>query len=288
MPLIKSILIKFIYWFVPPGIQNLIQKIKQEIKADKAALKLCKSNIKFRNIHNDKRCFILCSGPSVNKQNLLPLKDEIVFSVSSGYLYKDYAIIQPRYHCQPGIEHTPRLTNEVYINWFKEMDDRIGRTEIFLNAKDEPFIRQNNLFANRKVSYLYFGLDWDENQREIIDIAKKVPQVQSVPIMCLMIAMYMGFREIYLLGCDHDWLSHYGKSTHFYDERQDIITSEGGSDVWTDLEDGFRCCWVLWRQYRILREVAQTKGITIYNATAGGLLDVFSRVNYESLFNNSP
>jgi hypothetical protein len=39
----------------------------------------------------------------------------------------------------------------------------------------------------------------------------------------------------------------------------------------------------LWNQYEYLRRFAESKGIRILNATKGGVLDVFDRVEYEDL-----
>ena len=42
---------------------------------------------------------------------------------------------------------------------------------------------------------------------------------------------------------------------------------------------------ILWQSYRLIKEyLSKSKsGIKIYNATKGGLLDVFERVEYESV-----
>jgi hypothetical protein len=41
---------------------------------------------------------------------------------------------------------------------------------------------------------------------------------------------------------------------------------------------------VLWNQYEMLNTIAQSKNIKIFNATKRSLLDVFDKVDYESLF----
>jgi hypothetical protein len=43
----------------------------------------------------------------------------------------------------------------------------------------------------------------------------------------------------------------------------------------------------LWQGYRKLSSLAAGHGIQIFNATGGGFLDEFERVNYESLFNSA-
>ena len=103
--------------------------------------------------------------------------------------------------------------------------------------------------------------------------------------MALLVAIYMGFRDIYLLGCDHSWILHLNESRHFYDEDQDVLNQQGYSE-WFG-EDFASYCQdyiSLWQQYKIIRRIAAIQSISLYNATAGGLLDVFTRVDYESLF----
>jgi hypothetical protein len=95
----------------------------------------------------------------------------------------------------------------------------------------------------------------------------------------------MGFKNIYLLGCDHDWLLHLGTSQHFYEENQHALV-RAGYDEWAGVDLGVQCQKYvrLWQQYRALWQIARRKSINIFNATEGGLLDVFPRKSYESLF----
>jgi len=103
--------------------------------------------------------------------------------------------------------------------------------------------------------------------------------------MALMVALYIGCSEIYLLGTDHTTFKldtgEYDYR-HFYDgEAKNELGEEGGP---SDLENDFRCSAELWRQYKVLRAYARIKDIAIFNATGGGILDLFPRVDYKSLF----
>lgn len=276
---------KLLYWVLPPGFKDLIRYSVQSLKIGKFGSRICLRNIEYRNRHQGQRCFIVCSGPSVKKQNLLPLKNEITFFVSTGFLHPDYAAIQPDYHCTPDIQLTPKLTKEKYIEWLKLMDSNIGNTQLFLSAADEDFIKQNNLFSTRRVSYLNMGLNWNPYRRKIYDITQKIPGVRSVPIMAIMIAMYMGCREIYLLGVELDeiWSGEY---RHFYDNeimRNDVAVNEDGRST-TPLIEMFRINYLLWQEFSILKNIAEANNIEILNATQGGALDIYKRVKFEDLF----
>jgi len=272
-----------LYWAIPPGFKGLIRRLIQSLKEDEKLIsRLCAPNIAYRNIHQGQRCFIVCSGPSVKKQNLLPLKNEITFFVSTGFLHPDYSAIQPDYHCAPDVLQVPR---EKFVEWFKLMDASIGNAQLFLSAADANFIKQNDLFRDRRISYLNMGLNWNSDRKEIYDITQKIPGVQSVPIMAIMIAMYMGCREIYILGVELDeiWCGEY---KHFYDNeilRNDLAVNEDGRLI-TPLTEMFRIYHNLWQQFGILRSIAEANNIEILNATQGGKLDVYRRVKFEDLF----
>lgn len=275
-----------LYWAIPPGFKDLITRSIQSLKKDEKLIsRQCAPNIAYRNIHQGKRCFIVCSGPSVKKQNLLPLKNEITFFVSTGFLHPDYSTIQPDYHCTPNIPPTPKVLREKFAEWFKLMDTKIGNTQLFLSAADANFIKQNDLFRDRRVSYLHMGLPWNSDRKKIYDITQKIPWIQSVPIMALMLAMYMGCREIYLLGVELDelWCGEY---KHFYDDeilRNDIAVNEDGKSI-TPLIEMFKINYILWQQFDNLKRIAEANNIEILNATQGGALDIYKRVKFEDLF----
>jgi Protein of unknown function DUF115. len=258
-----------------------VQKLK---KLEAELLALSNRNIRFKDIHKGKRCFILCNGPSIKKQNLLPLQSEIVFSVSSGYLHKDYSIIKPMYHCSARLPFSDKLTKDIAEDWLNQMDHRILNAELFLDAFDEQFVREKNLFPQRKVNYL-FCEGVIEEQREIIDISKKMYGVQSVSIMALRVAMYMGFRKIYLIGVEHDSFitrqyKHFYAELPEYQNKDTAVTDDGKVE---SLYVELHAAAVLWAQYRALKGIALANGISIYNATQGGALDEFKRVSLDEI-----
>jgi hypothetical protein len=288
----RTVLKTIAKWTLPFGLYTLVlnrMHALSEPKQQNEMLPIVQRNITYKDIHKGKRCFIFCNGPSVNKQNLLPLKDEIVFSVSSGYLHKDYHVINPRYHLVPRViyEGSP-FTEDVAKKWFSEMDSKLGDAEIFLSVTEKELVERNNLFTNKKVNYIYFDNDSPIDRVEPIDIAVGSPCVQSVPIMCLIVAMYMGFKEVYLLGTDHDSFRtgdyKYSYTPTVFAERNFNIEGDKVQSLYEEL----RGCAILWEQYRAMRKIADANKITILNATHGGALDEFERVNLDEVLGTSP
>ncbi len=287
---LKKLIKKGIYWMVPQGVSAFVINHLRTILENRRPLRqILRKNEKFMNRHRGQRCFILACGPSIKKQDLTPLKNEVCISVSNFFVHKDYDFIRPKYHCLPDvIKGHPREHNEEYvIRWFREIESKIDDTFLFLSFGDKKLIETHRLFQDKEVHYLNFGGDWNEMSSHTVDLSRSyLPFPQSVSVLALMMALYMGFKEIYLLGCDHNWISHVGTSSHFYEESENILATRPGYSEWvgTDYELLFRCYWNLWNQYKILNRYGQKRGIGIYNATGGGILDVFPKVSYETLF----
>jgi hypothetical protein len=273
--LAKKIMSSKFAWLFPQG-----REIKNVLGHNRA----------FRNIHAGKRCFILGTGPSINKQNLIPLKDELCISLNFFYYHRDYHSINPRYSVVSGLHVHPIIPDETGLKWFQEIERKITSTDMFFNYFDRQVILENNLFKNRKVHYLHFTSRLDDLMRDGIDATKPLYPFQSVSVAAIQLAIYMGFKEIYLLGLDHDWILRFPERlpTHFYQPPESILEKNGLID-WAeeemeqDLEQEFYNHWILWHQYKCLKRFAGQNRIGIYNATDGGLLDVFKRVDYDAL-----
>lgn len=205
-------------------------------------------------------------------------------SVTNAYHHTEFSRLRPRYHCVPQISYV-KLTEDDVVAWFREMDSCLGDAELFLSSTEEPLVSRHALFQRRTVRYIFFMGGFESLGARIPDIAGRMPGVQSVSIMCLSIAMFMGFRQIYLLGTDHDsFLT--GEYKYFYEPtvlRDKDLSVDKDGRVLTDRHDDFQGLATLWRQYRALRQIAEANSIEVFNATAGGALDEFPRVPLDSI-----
>lgn len=277
-------LLKITDWLIPPAIFHLLRSY------DRHALhfylrhrSVLRANQQLHNRHLGERCFILCNGPSVREHDIRPLRGEVVLSVSCGYLHSDYRCIQPTYHFVPQVTYASLPLKET-IDWFREMDQSIGGAELFLSTQEWSLVQEHRLFSKRAVHYLCMGKSCFAKNANLPDLGGIIPGCQSVPIMALMAALYMGFRQIYLLGVDHDWFVK-KEYKYFYDhglEYNDPTVSKDGK-ILTALLDDLPMIHNLWEQYRAIKHIAQAKGVGIYNATRGGMLDEFERVRLEDV-----
>ena len=275
------------YWLIPQGFQaplfNLMERCFHVLKNSNQEKALLNKNLALKDTRKGERCFILGTGPSIKHQNLKLLQGENCIAVSNFFVHPDYAIIDPEYYCIAPY-HLP-ITEDAWQQWMDEIEKNTGDAKLFFGMSDKNRNEIHGRFRNRDIYYLRFGGLWGRNIPRSIDISRMIPGPQSVSIMTLYVALYLGFKEIYLLGCDHDWLLHVNKSVHFYHENNHAMEKSGYNEWFQeDLEGQFQDYITLWRQYKGIREIASKVGAQIFNATEGGLLDVFPRVKYELLF----
>jgi len=244
---------------------------------------LLKLNKQLKNAAvSEKRCFILATGPSIKSMDLSPLESEFCISVSNFFVHPLFSKIKPRYHVFAGTH--PPLTNEHIGNWWKDATASLTgniQTRVLLNANDKKIKDQFEVFSNQQVFY-YWG-----NGKFPVEFTKQIPAIQTVVHIALYLAMYLGIKEIYLLGCDHSWINHYRESMHFYHESQHSFTRNNYSE-WSEIKDmgeEFKSYANLWDIYRNIRTEAISLNVGIYNATPGSLLDIFPRKEFAAIHN---
>lgn len=89
--------------------------------------------------------------------------------------------------------------------------------------------------------------------------------------ICLQLAYYMGFKDVYLLGCDSDF-----SDKHHFDDSV-IKVKKTNASIANDWSKIFK-------SYEIANKVYLKDNRNIYNATVGGRLEIFERRELEELF----
>ena len=108
-------------------------------------------NKEIKNLHINKRCFIIGLGTSINKQDLKLLKDEIVIGISSLFNHKDLEYIQPNYYVlSPVIDnHSKYVNKDNLIKWLQAMDEKLDNSVVmFIYIGDKKYIDGNKRFKN--------------------------------------------------------------------------------------------------------------------------------------------
>ncbi len=234
-----------------------------------------------KDIHRDKeRCFIIGNGPSLNRLDLKLLKDEITFGVNNIFLNFNKMGFKPTYYVAEDI-----LVAEDRAQEINKLSGTVKFFPFYLSyclKKDENTIYLNHCsFQCTKA---------DRSRVFSLNPSEYTCGGFTVLYTCLQLAFHMGFRKIYLLGVDLDYQE--PKDFHYKPEyNRTVITSTdqdpnhfhpdyfGKGYRWhkPDLDE-------MRESFREAKKVYETYGRKIYNATAGGKLELFKRVDYKSLF----
>lgn len=279
-------------WTVPRGFHDLAREwlISKRASSDgqlsDEERQVLDRNRELHNRHRGERCFILATGPSIKTQNLTPLRNETCIAVSNFFVHPDYLTIRPQYYCVAPY-HLP-ITEEGWQTWMAEIAAGTAEATLLFWLADRERNGGDGRFRRRNVHHLAAGGAWDDLLANGVDLTRAVPGPASVPVMALMLGIYMGFTDVYLLGCDHDWILHLNESRHFYEESESAL-KRADYDEWsgTDLESQCRDYVGLWQQYKFIRRLTLGAGVHVYNATRGGLLDVFPRVDLDVVLGSS-
>lgn len=234
-----------------------------------------------KNIHQGKRCFIIGNGPSLNKLDLTLLRDEITFGVNAIYLNYDKMQFHPTYYVLED--------NLVAEDRYKEINNYTGPQLKFIGAYLNHIIKKDD-----KTVYINIRRNYADKVNFPLfseDCVRYLGVGGSVTYVCLQLAFYMGFHEVYMIGFDHNYVI--PKSAQVYNKREsgfDIMSTEDDPNHFAPsyFGKGYR-----WHDPNVERmEIGFSKakecyiksGRKIYNATDGGKLEVFERINYKDLF----
>lgn len=241
---------------------------------------------KISDLHNafeGKRCFIIGNGPSLNNHDLSLLKGEYVFAVNSFFYKTDQTDFRPTFFV---VEDSSVM---------KENIDRIRDFEA--PYKFFPTIYKSLHPADDNVHFFKMNRGFYEKSspnycvpRFSTDASKVLYCGQSVTYINLQLAFFMGFTEVHLIGMDFDYVI---PKEHKRNGDLILSTTDDPNHFHKDYF-GKGKTWKDPKLERVAQNYHQAKlsfesvGRRIYNATVGGKLEIFDRVEYTSLFDGNP
>ncbi|MGH6944716.1 MAG: 6-hydroxymethylpterin diphosphokinase MptE-like protein [Geminicoccaceae bacterium] len=218
----------------------------------------------YRDRHQGERCFIIGNGPSLNRIDLTPLRTEVTFGLNRIYLLSGRLGFRPTYYVCVNRLVLEQFASEIaavpapkFLGWDGRHALTFDDTMVLLRSQETPS------FAADPGEGLWEG--------------------STVTYVALQLAFFMGFTTVVLIGVDHRFsaggppgevvVARHPDAEHF-DPRYfgpgvrwqlpDLATSE--------------------QAYRMARQHFERHGRRVLDATAGGDLRVFERVDYGGLF----
>lgn len=226
---------------------------------------------KLKNKYEGKRCFIIGNGPSLQSTDLDRLQNEYTFAFNRIYYIFGQTSWRPTFYCTQD--------EKIIENSAVEILQNIDTEYLFLPATANWYknagIQTNYLFAPKYVQDGPIGFSED--------IPSGIFVGNTVVYTAIQLAYYMGFTEIYLIGVDHNFSVYQDKDGEIHRDNsvKDYFCSEYNVDK-DKLDIPTLDKSTL--DYRTARKFSEEHDFKIYNATRGGKLEVFERVDIEDLF----
>lgn len=232
-----------------------------------------------KNKFEGKRCFIIGNGPSLNKIDLSLLKNEYTFGVNSIFLKTEESGFKPTFYM---VEDSHVMSDNV---------EDINKYDVeykFFPTAYKKYIKnkKNTYFFNMNIGFYYPLSPNYQKPRFSIDASDQIYCGQSVTIMNLQLAYYLGFTEVYLIGMDFS----YNIPDSAVVEDGTITSTEDDINHFDPRYFGAGKKWhdpqlhnVL-KNYKMAKFMYELNNRNIYNSTVGGKLEVFKRIEFNSLF----
>jgi hypothetical protein len=178
--------------------------------------KVVEKNRRFKGLHQGESCYLFGNGASLKYFDLKKLDDKISIGSNGFFLHRDFKSLNVKYyyHCHPFFYY-PYWVNPYSRKIVKNVYGSIYREKIYANSDIAYFINLSNYFGlnDRNIYYIHHydkpfdGYDTCSADHNFTATASSLSGMIGL-------AIYMGFKDITLIGCDY---SFYPQSQgHFY------------------------------------------------------------------------
>lgn len=213
---------------------------------------------KLRNTESGGKAVILCNGPSLNSVDFDLLDNVYTFGLNKINLLFSRTRFRPS--CIVSVNHHVLEQNK----------------EFFVTSKIPLFLDSGayRLFGNKDhITYL----NGTSRRKFARDCSVAVYSGHTVTFVAMQLAFHMGFEEVALVGCDHSF-EHSGMANQSVvatgEDRNHFDPTYFSSGMTWELPDLFESEVA----YNMAKEIYTLAGRTLCNATEGGFLEIFPRV----------
>ena len=246
-----------------------------------------KKNIELKDKYNNKRIFILGSGSSILLYDLKVLSNECVMTQNSFHMHNDIFDINPTIHCVVPYYQSEKEYS-TWIEYIGDMKEKMPSTSFIWGLNTKALIDNHHPELIKQSYYIRTKYNSLTLKKAKVNISKTIMNIPSVLTQCLTVAIYLGFKEIYLLGFDLDQICHTNDQTYgrFYGMSKITETEfEKDANQRLDLEttDGWYTWWLMNKQFFLIKHFADQNNISIVNGTQGGILSYFKREPIENI-----
>lgn len=225
---------------------------------------------RYRDRHRNQRCFVMANGPSLGRMDIGRLHGEYTLSMNRAYLlYEQWGFTPTYYVC----------VNELVLEQFADDIARLAMPR-FLNFNRRRLFSRGS--PNHDLMFLRLGLVLRD--QFCGDVTHTISSGGTVTFASLQLAYFMGFKEVILIGLDHNFVEKgIPNTTEVRQSARDESHCHPDyfpKGIKWQLPDLYRSELA----YALAREAFERDGRSVLDASVGGKCDVFQKVDFTSLF----
>jgi hypothetical protein len=267
---IRESMKNFLAYFFPLILLDLIRCFRGILLNLPNFLKIKKNN-HVKDSKFGKKVFVIANGPSLNNFDKSLLFGKEVIVMNNFHLCEWKHKVSIVAHCIG----EPKTSS----HWGKDQIEIMLGTDSdsywyhFSNAKEveesEISLNNNCYFAAPLIPP---GL-WRSDKK--VDLSSSVLGYESTSQLAIMVALHLGYKDICLIGFDHDWLANRNISPHFYKEREGVKKADLSFRSYYEIINISKS---LWEIYIKIKSSSIKSGAKITNLSNPTYLDVFDDI----------
>lgn len=262
--------------------QNFFYEIYEDLISWKTQVERLQ---KIKGIYECKRCFVIGNGPSLKIEDLNKIGEEYSFACNSIYALYSQTDWRPSFYCAVD----PIFCKEMMSDKknMKRVTD--GCQMAFTSIVGEGIQYRND--PDFAVVH-FIKTIFEEPIKFSSECSEQVYSGGTIVYEMLQLAVYMGFKEIYLIGIDFSFsverhkdgtvtysniINHAPELEREEERFQQAVYERHGEKCVADID-------LQLAGYQVAKKYADKHDVKIFNATRGGKLEVFERVDFDELF----
>lgn len=247
------------------------------------------ANNNLRGTHKGERCFVLGNGPSLKNDDLSGLGNEFVFTVNQFARSSSAEIVKSNCHFWADrllLSDDGSAAAKELISTMIRIGDYNSELISFFPIDCMEFVKSHDIDKYIKVKYYYSPLSMELGNIRKIDYTRFTPGFGTVVQWCITMAIYMGFSEIYLLGCDNTALMTIIKSALKTNDENDYAYNYSKTEKkrMEDMVDN-QSFEVFVRaylnnvvEYRLLSDFCKKMSVKLINCSSATVIDSIPRM----------
>lgn len=245
------------------------------------------------------KIIVLGNGPSLNETiaqfGSTVLAKYPTMAVNFAGNAPEFTVLRPRYYVVADPIFFSADGNEKVMALWQNLAELVTwDMTIFVPMNQVERVRLHNPKV-RVAGFNFVGIEgFGPFARAAFDAGRGMPRPRNVLIPAIMMAIRLGYKDIYVAGADHSWTKTLDVDEqnrvvtvqpHFY--RDDEQEAKRVEQVYRNihLHEILLSFHIAFKSYFAIEDYARRRGVNVWNATPGSFIDAFRRKSLEEIDN---